>query len=124
MTYALCFNCGETKFGALVPCPTCGAPATGNWSLDIAFSDHHFPRESLAKLGEVVAAINTQSDDQAMCFWTFIHYVSVNHPSVLDVDLTPEVQSQAEALLAGLTLPEFTLESNDDESDSPDNGSV
>ena len=119
MTYALCFNCGDTKFGTLNPCPSCSAPATGDINLDIAFSDHHISKDSLEKLGAVVAAIKTQSDDQELCFWTFIHYVSVNHPSVLGVNLKPELQDRAETLLDGLTLPEFILEQDDDDSDSP-----
>jgi len=117
MTFALCFNCGDTKFGALNPCPSCSAPATGDINLDIAFSDHHIPKDGLEKLGEVVAAIKKQSDDQELCFWTFIHYVSLNHPSVLGVDLKSDVQAKADVIPARLTLPEFSVESDDDDSD-------
>ena len=118
MTLALCFNCGDLKFGALVPCPSCSAPATGDVNLDIAFSDHRISEDDLGKLGEVVAAIKTQSEDQQLCFWTFIHYVSVHHPSILGVKLSPDVQASAEAILGGLTLPKFTVELEPDDSDN------
>ena len=111
MTYALCFSCGGTKFGALNPCFECGSPATGDMNLDIAFSDHHISKASLEKLGEVVASINSHSDDEQLCFWTFIHYVSIHHPSILGVDLDSELQAQAEELLAGVALAKFELES-------------
>ena len=117
MTFALCFNCGDTKFGALIPCPSCNAPASGDANLDIAFSDHRMSKNNLEKLGEVVAAIKTQSEDQELCFWTFIHYVSVHHPSILGVELNSDVQASAEAILSGLDLPEFTVELGHDDSD-------
>jgi len=120
MTFALCFHCGGIKFGALNPCPSCNSPATGNINLDIAFSDHHVPKDSLEKLGDVIAAINTKSDDEELCFWTFIHYVSINHPSILGVNLKPEVQTKAEELLGELTLPEFTIESDDGNAEPTD----
>jgi hypothetical protein len=41
MTWALCLNRGETKFGAIRPCRSCKTASTGDMSLDIAFSDHH-----------------------------------------------------------------------------------
>lgn len=110
MTWALCLNCGEVKFGALCPCPECSVPSTGDIGLDIAFSDHRLAKASLEKLGEVVAAIHQASDDDKLCFWTFIHYVSLHHPSILGVDLEPELKSQADALLAGIELPEFSVE--------------
>jgi hypothetical protein len=54
MTDALCFNCVAIKFGALCPCFECGAPASGQMNLDIAFSDHHFSRHTLEEFGEVI----------------------------------------------------------------------
>ena len=120
MTYALCFSCGDTKFGALNPCPSCSAPSTGDINLDIAFSDHRIPKDSLEKLGEVVAAIHTESNDDELCFWTFIYYVSVNHPSVLSVELNSDLQSKAESLLNGLTLPKFLIGLDEDGVSSDD----
>ena len=30
MTWALCLNCGEKKFGAIVPCPNCGVGSSAS----------------------------------------------------------------------------------------------
>ena len=39
MTQALCLSCGNTKFGAIVPCPDCRVASCGDMKTDIAFSD-------------------------------------------------------------------------------------
>ena len=109
MTWALCLNCGEVKFGAICPCPKCSVASTGDMNLDIAFSDHHVARESLEQLGQVVAAIQRASSDRQLCFWTFIRYVAIHHPSILGVDLKPEVQLKCDELLRQIVIPEFTM---------------
>ena len=38
MTMALCFNCGDIKFGAICPCPKCQAESSGDMELDIRAS--------------------------------------------------------------------------------------
>jgi len=50
VTWALCLNCGEVKFGAICPCPKCNVESTGDMNLDIAFSDHHMAKETAAIL--------------------------------------------------------------------------
>ena len=109
MTLALCLNCGEVKFGAICPCPKCEVESTGDMQLDIAFSDHHMGKDSLYELGAAIAAIHEESSDDELCFWTFIHYVSINHPSLLGVDLKPELKATCEDLLQRVALPEVTL---------------
>jgi hypothetical protein len=111
MTWALCLNCGEVKFGAICPCPRCNIASTGNMSLDIAFSDHHLSKDSLGQLGKVVEAIHRGSSDKELCFWTFIHYIATAHPSILGVELEPAMRSRAEQLLGGLQLPPVDLAS-------------
>ena len=54
MTWALCFNCGELKFGAYCPCPECQVASTGDMNLDLLFSDHYLTRATLGALGEMV----------------------------------------------------------------------
>lgn len=109
MTYALCFNCGNKKFGALVPCRKCGNPASGDINLDIAFSDNILSVESIESFGDVIKIIRMTSNDLELNFWAFIRYVSLNHPSILDVKL-PEVEALAcDALLSRLAIPEFKL---------------
>lgn len=105
MTWALCLNCGKVKFGAICPCFECGASSTGDMGLDIAFSDHHLSKESLEALGGVVAAIHQASDDKDLCFWSFIRYISVNHPSILGVELSPERLVKCDALLERANIP-------------------
>jgi hypothetical protein len=105
VTIALCLNCGSTKWGALCPCPACQAAATGDSTLDITFSDHRLSRSTLEQLGAVIKAIAIRADDQELRFWSFIEYVSRNHPDILRVELKPEVREQVEAVLSGLEVP-------------------
>ena len=53
MTQALCFKCGNTKFGAFTRCRECGSPPSGLPKLDIAFSDHTLSIATLEVLGRV-----------------------------------------------------------------------
>ena len=112
MTWALCFNCGEVKFGAICPCPKCEATSTGDMNLDIAFSDHNMTKESLEDFGKVVAAIHRESDDPELCFWAFIRYVSINHSSILGVNLQPDIAQRCDALLSQMSPPIVTLSSS------------
>lgn len=109
MTWALCLNCGEVKFGAICPCPKCSVSSTGDMNLDIAFSDHHLTKKTLEELGQVVAAIHQASDDGELCFWTFIRYISVHHSSILGVNMEPEKQARCDALLQRIKLPNVEL---------------
>jgi hypothetical protein len=109
MTWALCFHCGEVKFGAICPCPKCQVPSTGDMNLDIAFSDHNMTKATLEDFGKVVAAIHAKSDDPELCFWTFIRYISMNHSSILGVELKPDLAEKCDALLASLSLPDVKL---------------
>ena len=110
MTMALCLNCGETKFGAFCPCPSCRAESTGNQELDILFSDHHFTVATLQQFGAVVKEIHGHCDDPRTCFWAFIHYIAQYHAGILGMDLKPEVKRELEALLAQCTLPPVVIE--------------
>jgi hypothetical protein len=66
-------------------------------------------KASLEDFGKVVAAIHAQTDDAELCFWTFIQYISVNHSSILGVDLKPDVAQKCDALLSQISLPSVTL---------------
>jgi len=109
MTQALCLSCGNVKFGALVPCPKCGVPNCGNIDVNIAFSDHHLSEAALKALGGIIHAIEPHSSDPAERFWTFIEYVSLNHPRILKVNLAPEAKETCDAILAKATLPQLDL---------------
>lgn len=54
MTTAVCFNCGEIKFGAFCPCDSCGrAPKSEDEHIiSLAMTDHHFDQEGLEQISE------------------------------------------------------------------------
>lgn len=109
MTVALCLNCGRTKFGALCPCSHCGTGATGNFNLDIAFSDHFMTDGSIEAFGKVIGKLREATDDQEVASWAFIVYVSQNHSDLLTAEPPPEMAERVSALLAGISLPKVEL---------------
>jgi hypothetical protein len=113
VTQALCMNCGNVKFGAICPCPQCGVASTGDMGLDIAFSDHHLAFETLQELGEVVRAIRRTCESAGVAdevrFWSFIGYVSANHPSILTATPEPPIAEQVRDVLGRTRLPPVTL---------------
>jgi hypothetical protein len=113
MTKALCFACGHTKFGAICACPECGVTSTGDMSLDIAFSDHWLSVATIAAFGEVVRAIRRECDDDQLRFWSFIRFVSVNHPDILGVNMPPEQQAACDDVLARAHPPPVAVEESD-----------
>ncbi|MDB5310228.1 MAG: hypothetical protein JWO38_4430 [Gemmataceae bacterium] len=110
MTMALCFNCGHTKFGAICPCPECSVASTGDMDLDIAFSDHRMSVATLGAFGEVVRAIRRVCEDDQLRFWSFIRFVSVNHPEVLGVNMPADQQAECDAVLARASPLPVTIE--------------
>ena len=54
MTTAVCFKCGEQKFGAFTPCGICKQiPRTDDeLVLSIAMTDHYFSVENLMQMGQ------------------------------------------------------------------------
>jgi hypothetical protein len=58
MTQAVCFKCGGLKWGAFSGCDTCGAypQSDDDLMLSLAFTDHHFDRASLKRIGADIAA--------------------------------------------------------------------
>jgi hypothetical protein len=109
MTWALCFNCGATKFGALCPCLKCNVNSTGDINLDIAFSDHHLAVKTLEEFGAVVKAIRQVCEEDELRFWSFIHYVSSRHPEVLRADIPDEERERCAEVLARANPPPVLL---------------
>jgi len=124
MTMALCINCGDIKFGAICTCPNCKVASSGNMDLDIAFSDHNYDVVTLKEFGSVVRLISSATEDPPLRFWSFLHYISENHPSILRVELEPELKTEIAATLSKVVLPPVTLRqspmSSLDESGSAD----
>ena len=113
MTWALCFNCGATKFGAICPCPECQVTSTGTMNLDIAFSDHRMSKTTLGAFGDVVRSLRKVCKDDEARFWAFIHYVSIHHPEILGVTLAPDVRERCEAVIARAQPPPVTIEESE-----------
>ena len=105
MTMALCLNCGEIKWGAICPCPICQSATSGNFELDMMFSDRSIPMKTLRELGEVVLAIRQVSDDTVECYWAFLQYVSVHHPSILTITLEDDMPQRVARILDAITIP-------------------
>jgi hypothetical protein len=53
MTIAVCYMCGELKFGAFNSCGKCGgSPKTeDDFALSLAMTDHYFDKPTLEKMG-------------------------------------------------------------------------
>jgi hypothetical protein len=109
MTPALCLRCGETKFGAWCPCFKCGAEASGDEDLEIAFSDQMMIARTIKGFGAVIKAIRQGTNDPDVVLWTFIAYVTRHHSEILTAKLPPEIASRADDLLDRLDLPEVKL---------------
>jgi len=56
MTMAVCFNCGEIKFGAFNHCGKCGARPVSedDLALSYAMTDHHYDERTLRQMGNNV----------------------------------------------------------------------
>lgn len=56
MTQAVCFNCGEMKFGAFSECAACGVrPSTDDdFVLSLAMTDHYFDMATMGQMGRAI----------------------------------------------------------------------
>lgn len=54
MTMAVCFKCGEIKFGAFCPCEKCGQmpQSEDDRIISMAMTDHYFDMTTLKQIGE------------------------------------------------------------------------
>lgn len=113
MTKALCFNCGHTKLGAICSCEKCNAGSTGDMDLDIAFSDHQMSAATIAAFGNVIRAIGQVCEDDQLRFWSFIRFISVNHPQILGVQMPPERQAECDVVLTRANPPAVQVEQSE-----------
>ena len=109
MTIALCLNCGKIKLGALCPCPGCGLSSSGNFRLDLLFSDHHITPKSLSLLGQVIGTIRASTTDDDLFCSAVLHFVQLQNPNLLTSTTESSQLKQVERLLASLNLPAVTL---------------
>ena len=111
MTMALCFNCGEIKIGALIPCSNCAQGPTEDKDLDILFTDWKFSVETLTEFGNVIKAISSTSDNDKLRFSAFLLYISNNHDEILEVNYDDQLTAFCNALLEKANVPNNTSES-------------
>ncbi len=109
MTWALCLNCGEVKYGAICPCPRCKINSSGNFDMDIAFSDHLLARKTLEELGAVMATIQESTADEKLALWAFMVYVSDRWPDMLAMHVEPAFRLRIYSLLCAIKLPPVTM---------------
>ena len=110
MTAALCLNCGEMKWGVLLPCPKCKTTAIGPMEIGIAFSDHHYISDTLSQLGIVIKEINIHCDEPMKCLLVFLHYISQIVPDSPSLDLEVEATHEIESILSKCKLPSVVFE--------------
>ncbi len=114
MTQALCLSCGEIKFGAFCPCPTCETASTGDIQVDILFSDHVFHEKTLEDLGLLFKAILARAKgDQQLCFSAFIQRVQDGGPRLFATNLPPDARARVEGVLQESALPSVTYRQSD-----------
>ena len=114
MTAALCFNCGEMKFGVIPACRHCKVQeAIAPMEVGIWFSDHHFTINTLKQLGIVIKEINPHCDDPMACFTTFLYYISQNVSDCPTLDLKEKEKEEIESILTKCTLPNVVFEESD-----------
>lgn len=107
---ALCFNCGDLKFGALCPCSSCKSHATGHEDLDILFSDHQMCVEDLIEYGKIVAHFREKTDDSRLVFWCFAHYISERHGNLLKTEIPDEFVNSVYNIYIESELPTLTID--------------
>lgn len=110
MTLALCFNCGETKFGAFCPCAKCHVGSSGDLGLDIAFSDHSMSVATIEAFGKVIVAIRAVCDDDGLRFWSFLRYISLNHSDILRIEQAADAEAKCDEVLARAHPPPVVVE--------------
>lgn len=108
MTQALCFRCGQVKFGTLCRCAACGAGPTDSIEFDILFTDHYLLVTTLRRFGAFVRELIAASPSSDTAFWAFVRFLSERHPSIassLPVELGTVVQDLAASTPDDLKAP-------------------
>lgn len=110
MTFALCFSCGNTKFGAVCPCEKCGVASTGDAGLDIAFSDHHISSKTIGQFGDVIQSIQTMDEDPMVRFWVFMRFITEYHGDILSAQPPDDFADRVDAVYSKASFPTITVE--------------
>ena len=67
MTQAVCFKCGEIKFGAFVACSHCGGTPVSDEDLvlSLAMTDHYFTLDVMRQMGQSIKQGTPPNLDEA-----------------------------------------------------------
>ncbi len=77
MTIALCLHCGQTKFGAYLPCEHCQSPNLDR-KVSVVFTDHYMDPATLLEFGKIIQLLHRHSDDDCLCLSAFYLYCSLD----------------------------------------------
>ncbi len=109
MTLALCLFCGSFKMGALVPCPLCGRGPSGELALDITFTDHYYPPETLKALSVNLRLIHAVAPTPEVALWCFLGFVAEHNPW-LQIDIPGHLKAQIKTLRDAVPLSPVVLQ--------------
>jgi len=117
-TLAMCPNCGEIHFGALVPCDKCGFDCKKDTDLIqacILFSDHNWSVKTLENFGKVMRDLRPVFPDFSERFWAFLQYIADKYPDsgIINAQifrLPGPLHDKIISGLKGLNLPVFEIE--------------
>jgi len=106
MTMALCFNCGNIKFGALTSCDECGYDPNNELLRDVSirFSDWFLNDDDFNLYSSVIKQIHLSCHENDLCLWTFLRFMSVNYPSILSVDMSVDLVIQSDEILKTVNI--------------------
>lgn len=99
MTMALCTGCGSMKFGAWLPCKSCGVGSTGMKDLDIFMSDHYLGESGLAFLSRVVKSIGAVVRNPGGVQQLFMYYAVQRLPGLGQINIEPAQKAEIERIL-------------------------
>lgn len=106
MTQALCLNCGQMKFGAMVACAACRQPAAPRIEVNLLFSSHYLHPATLKALQPVVLALHRACADHEQAVHALLRYVARRQPNLLAFDGPPAETAALDELLSRAGLPE------------------
>jgi hypothetical protein len=95
------------KFGAWLPCKSCGVGSTGNRNFDIFMSDHYLHDRALSFLGSVAAKIRGVAVNPESAQQLFMYYAVQTLPGMGRVDIDPEQKNRVDRALRAADIPQL-----------------
>lgn len=98
MTVAVCWKCGEMKWGAFNACPKCKAAPSSedDMAISLAMSDHYFDKPTMEQMGADIAAGKPLQLDPAtrLNLINTIRGVGTNVAKATGIDCQPQHSSK------------------------------